>query len=374
MKLCARKEALLPSLTRVSGATDRKSAGPNAPAGLIGLQIVDGRLAVDASDGELAWSVNVADVDGDPSFSVAVDGRLLLDVLRQAPNASDIDLSLHDGKLEVRYGRSRFTLAAFGYDDRLVWTEAIDDDARTLDFDATDLRRWIDATSFAMAVKDVRYFLEGLLWSVKADGLHCVATDGHRLARVHAPLDDAASSDPGQPVQAILPRRAVTELRRNLVGFEGRIRVRLGRRTASIALNDDRLDLRLIEGQFPDYERVIPPVTDRPITTNAQALTRAIQRVSLVANERTHSVRLTIEPGEIVVRSFSERNEAEEHVEAEHDHERLEIGFNPQYLTDVLGLVGDEPVVFSVRDASSSVRIDVPSLPGAEFVVMPIRL
>lgn len=370
MKLRARKEALLPALSRVTGATERKSASQSLPPGLIGIQSSDGRLVFDGTDGEIAWQASTDEFSCDEHFRIAVQGKLLLDVLRQAPSEADVEFSVKQDKIEVVYGRSTFGLSIVAFEDRLMWSVADESEDIALDVAAEDLRRWLDATSFAMAVKDVRYFLEGILISVEGGSIHIVATDGHRLAH----WVDTITLENNASVSAIIPRRAIAEIRRNLSGFSDNIQLRLGQRSGSVFLGTDRFDFRLIEGKYPDYERVIPKKQEKPVSVSASDLLKAIQRVSLVANDRNQSVRLKFDGSEIVVRSSSDHNEAFESVKAQIEQENLEIGFNPQYLIDVLTLAGDEDVLLSLRDSASSARVDIPSVPNARYVVMPIRL
>jgi DNA polymerase-3 subunit beta len=232
-------------------------------------------------------------------------------------------------------------------------------------------RRLIEKTHFAMAQQDVRYYLNGLLFDLRDDTLRCVATDGHRLALCETSLGQGH----GGKRQIIVPRKGVQELQRLLEGGDRQIELELGKGHIRVKRDDVTFTSKLIDGKFPDYEAVIPIGADREVKIDREALRAALQRASILSNEKYRGVRVEVSPNLLKISAHNpEQEEAQEEVEAETHVDTLAIGFNVTYLLEALGALRDEFVVMQLRDANSSALVRGAGSHHARHVVMPLRL
>jgi DNA polymerase-3 subunit beta len=231
------------------------------------------------------------------------------------------------------------------------------------------LGRLIEKTHFSMAQQDVRYYLNGMLLETGGKHLRTVATDGHRLALCQAELDG-----PLDEQQVIVPRKGVLELQR-LISGEGAVNIELGPNHVRIQLEGIRFTSKLIDGRFPEYERVIPKESSNELTADRAAFKGALQRTAILSNEKYRGIRLIIRDSGVVMQAHNpEQEEAEEEVEVSYSGEDIEIGFNVNYLLDALGAVEGDEVRLSVLDGNSSCLIRQPGNDDSKFVVMPMRL
>ena len=231
------------------------------------------------------------------------------------------------------------------------------------------LARLIEKTHFSMAQQDVRYYLNGMLLETGGKQLRAVATDGHRLALSEAEVESAIDEQ-----QVIVPRKGVLELQRLLSG-EGSVDVDLGENHVRIQLESIRFTSKLIDGRFPEYERVIPQDSSNELTADREALRSALQRTAILSNEKYRGIRLIIRDSGVVMQAHNpEQGEAEEELEVAYSGEDIEIGFNVNYLLDALGGVDGDEVSISVQDGNSSCLIRKPGTDECKFVVMPMRL
>jgi DNA polymerase-3 subunit beta len=228
----------------------------------------------------------------------------------------------------------------------------------------------LEKTHFSMANQDVRYYLNGMLLEIAGPVIRAVATDGHRLALCELAIEGADST----PQQVILPRKGVLELQR-LVGDNGECGLSIGSNHLRVQLDGIRFTSKLIDGRFPDYERVIPKPTDTPLLADRLLLAEGLSRIRILANEKYKGVRLELKPGSVIVQAHNpEQEEAEEEIEVQYEGEALEIGFNVEYLIAALRALDSENVRVELRDASSSCLIQDPELRDCRYVVMPMRL
>jgi DNA polymerase-3 subunit beta len=232
-------------------------------------------------------------------------------------------------------------------------------------------KRLIDRTAFAMAQQDVRYYLNGLLLRVGKETLRCVATDGHRLAT--AALNVRALSDAAHEV--IVPRKGIHELQRLLTESDVEMRVELSRNHMRVRLAESCFTSKLIDGRFPDYERVLPKESAKSLVIDREALRQALTRAAILSSEKFRGVRLSLSDGILKVQAHNpEQEEAEEDLEVEYSGEPLEIGFNASYLLDVLNVIDGDRVEMSFKDANSSALLKAPGSDEALYVIMPMRL
>ena len=233
------------------------------------------------------------------------------------------------------------------------------------------LKELIERTAFAMAQQDVRYYLNGLLFDLRDATLRCVATDGHRLALCETALDAGS----GGKRQIIVPRKGVQELQRLLEGGDRMLELELGKGHIRVKRDDVTFTSKLIDGKFPDYEAVIPIGADREVKIDREAFRAALQRASILSNEKYRGVRVEVSPGLLKISAHNpEQEEAQEEVEADTRVDGLAIGFNVNYLLDALSALRDEYVLLMLRDANSSALVRGADNQHARHVVMPLRL
>ena len=364
MKFTAAREALLKPLQAVIGVVERRQTMPILSNVLLIAR--EGQLSVTATDLEVEL-VAQADVDTETGGEITVSGRKLLDICRALPEGTDISISVSGEKLSVKGGRSKFNLATLPSAEFPV-VEDIKAGQSVVVSQAV-MGRLIEKTHFSMAQQDVRYYLNGMLLETRGGFLRAVATDGHRLALCQAEIDSKVDEQ-----QVIVPRKGVLELQRLMSG-EGELNIELGANHVRIQLDGIRFTSKLIDGRFPEYERVIPKESSNELTADRGAFRGALQRTAILSNEKYRGIRLVIRDSGVVLQAHNpEQEEAEEELEVEYSGEDIEIGFNVNYLLDALGAVESDEVTLSVQDSNSSCLIREPGKEDCTFVVMPMRL
>lgn len=365
MKFSAAREVLLKPLQAVIGVVERRQTMPILSNVLIIAQ--DGRLSVTATDLEVEL-VAQAEVDVENGGEITVSGRKLLDICKALPEGSDIHISLSGEKLSVRAGRSKFNLATLPAAEFPVVEDI--KAGQTISVSQEALGHLIEKTHFSMAQQDVRYYLNGMLLETSGQHLRAVATDGHRLALCQVELDGADLEEQ----QVIVPRKGVLELQRLMSG-EGDLNIELGSNHIRIQLEGIRFTSKLIDGKFPEYDRVIPKESANELKANRSEFRDALQRTAILSNEKYRGIRLVIRDSGVILQAHNpEQEEAEEELEVEYSGEDIEIGFNVNYLLDALGAVEGDIVTLSVQDSNSSCLIRQPGNEDSTFVVMPMRL
>ena len=308
-----------------------------------------------------------ADVDTESGGEITVSGRKLLDICRALPEGAEINVSVSGEKLGVRAGRSKFSLATLPAAEFPVVEDI--KAGQSLSVSQETLGRLIEKTHFSMAQQDVRYYLNGMLLETSGGHLRAVATDGHRLALSQADLDSKVDQQ-----QVIVPRKGVLELQRLMTG-DGDLNIEFGANHIRIQLDGIRFTSKLIDGRFPEYERVIPQESSNELKADRGAFKSALQRTAILSNEKYRGIRLVIRDSGVILQAHNpEQEEAEEELEVEYTGEDIEIGFNVNYLLDALGAVDGDEVTLSVQDSNSSCLIRQPGKDDCTFVVMPMRL
>jgi len=365
MKLRVARDILLKPLQAVIGVVERRQTMPVLSNVLLVAR--GGELSITATDLEVEL-VATAEVTVDAGGEITVSGRKLLDICRALPDGSDIDISVSGEKLVVRSGRSKFSLATLPAAE----FPSVEDikAGQTIEVSQEILGRLIEKTHFSMAQQDVRYYLNGMLLETSGKHLRAVATDGHRLALCEAKIDGANL----EQQQVIVPRKGVLELQRLMDG-KGNLNIELGPNHVRIQLVGIRFTSKLIDGRFPEYERVIPKESSNELTADKSLLRGALQRTAILSNEKYRGIRLIIRDSGVVIQAHNpEQEEAEEELEVSYSGEDIEIGFNVNYLLDALNAVEGEQVTLSVLDSNSSCLIRQPGRNDGKFVVMPMRL
>ncbi|MGK0442131.1 MAG: DNA polymerase-3 subunit beta [Pseudohongiellaceae bacterium] len=368
MKFVISREALLKPLNLVAGVVERRQTLPILSN--VMLELNGNQLSITGTDLEVELVGRVTlEKDAESGGEITVPARKLADICKSLPDGSDIEFSLDEQRVIVRSGRSRFTLSTLAASD----FPNVEESPGSLDFTVKqgDLKRLIDRTSFAMAQQDVRYYLNGMLWEVQNGQLRVVATDGHRLALCTLAADIVTAEN----LQVILPRKGVIELARLLMSESDDVRVVIGSNHIRATTEDFTFTSKLVDGKFPDYDRVLPKGSTKAVFGSRDELRQAFSRTSILSNEKYRGVRLLLSDGNLqIVANNPEQEEAEEIVSVDYQGESLEIGFNVSYLLDVMGVLTGEKVRFSLSDANSSALVEESEEGDSMYVVMPMRL
>ncbi len=369
--LKAAQEKVLSALQAVAGIVERRHTLPILANVLI--RKTGSQIEFTTSDLEIQVRT-VAELDGDATnFSTTVGARKLIDILRSLPADQVVSLSANQSKLTLQGGKSRFTLQTLPSDDFPLVQEAADF-GPMFSVPQKTLKLLINQVHFAMAVHDIRYYLNGILFVAEGKSLTLVATDGHRLALAQATLDVEI---PKQEV--ILPRKTVLELQRLLKdekeSGDSAIEMRFAGNQAKFSFSGMEFVTKLVEGKFPDYNRVIPKNHKNTVTLGRAPLLASLQRAAILTSEKFKGVRVNIEPGTLrIASSNAEQEEAKEELEIDYGGDAIEIGFNVTYLMDALANMSVEMVKLELQDTNSSVLITVPEQAGFKYVVMPMRI
>lgn len=365
--LKATQEKLLSALQSVAGIVERRHTLPVLANVLIRKTGTD--LEFTTSDLEIQVRTH-ADLGGDEgSFNTTVAARKLIDILRSLPPEQLVSLTANQNKLTLQGGKSRFTLQTLPADDFPLVQEAADF-GPAFGVPQKTLKTLINQVHFAMAVHDIRYYLNGILFVAEGKNLILVATDGHRLALAQATLDVEI---PKQEV--ILPRKTVLELQRLLSDDESTIELRFAGNQAKFSFSGMEFVTKLVEGKFPDYNRVIPKNHKNHVTLGRVPLLASLQRAAILTSDKFKGVRVNIEPGSLrIASSNADQEEAKEELEIDYEGDSIEIGFNVTYLIDALGNIEKEFVNIELQDSNSSALITVPEEVGFKYVVMPMRI
>jgi DNA polymerase-3 subunit beta len=367
MKFTAEREVLLRPLQLVTGVVERRHTLPVLANVLV--EAREGLVTITGTDLEVRLSAVVPGATIASEGSATIPARKLTDIWRSLPDGTTVTIEVEDSRAIVRSGRSRYALATLPASE-FPPTEGTAENRETT-VSRASLGRLLDQVSFSMAQQDVRYFLNGMLLELTPDHVRVVATDGHRLAM--STLDHSA--DVTGRVQAIVPRKGVLELGRVLAEPGDDVVLQLGSNHLRVQTGPYSLVTKLIDGKFPDYEKVVPRERGHTVTGDRETLKQACMRASILSNEKYRGVRLMLDQQQLTIQANNpEQEEAIEVVPVEYDGEPMEIGFNVSYLQDVLGVLDTDQVQLSVVDANSSAVIEGPGNERSLYVVMPMRL
>lgn len=366
MKIKISREVLLPVLQAANNVVERRQTLPILSNLLF---VVEGdRLQLTATDMEVEL-ICAVDISSAKPGSTAVPARKLFDICRALPAEAELVLEDDGSKIKVTSGRSRFSLATMGAEE----FPGIGSFEAAIEFEVGSevLSDLMESTHFAMAHQDVRYYLNGLLLEMDNNRIRAVATDGHRLALTDKVIDLKLSV----PRQCILPRKGVLEIVRLLNGPAETVKLKVGENHLSVTAGGQTLTTKLVDGRFPDYERVIPRESTHPIIAQRESLRAGLGRASILSNEKFRGIRLIMKKNLLTAVAHNpEQEEAQEEVEIGYDGDTLEVGFNVSYLLDVLGVMRSESVRIDLLDAASSCLMRTPDDDSSRYVVMPMRL
>lgn len=366
MKLQVGRNELLSALSAVIGVVERRQTLPVLSNFL--LELKDDELIVTGTDLEIELEAR-ARVQNLAPGKATIPARKLFDICRGLPEGAEISLDASGDKALLKSGRSRYSLSCVKADEFPALGRVVD--GKSLQISRQQLRGLIERTQFAMAQQDVRYYLNGTLFEVDAQRVRTVATDGHRLALSEVVLSTGIS----ERLQVIVPRKAVLELQRLLDATDEPATVKISATQIEVDLDVVRLTTKLIDGRFPDYERVVPDSGDKKLQADRELVKRALARTAILSNEKFRGVRLTIDGSKLSLQTHNpEHEEAEEDLEVSYEGGPIEIGFNVNYLLDALGALSGEQFVMELKNADSSGLIHGADDLLSKYVVMPMRL
>lgn len=366
MNIQINRETLLKPLMSVSGIVEKRHTLPILSNLL--LEVKHQKLHLTATDLEMQISLSI-DSANKEEISTTISAKKLLDICRSLPESADINLQTTDSRVTVKAGKSRFNLQTLPAADYPVMTKA-SGEVTTITLAQRVLKALLKQVEFAMAQQDIRYYLNGLLLEVHGEKLNIVGTDGHRLSFTSTDLTQSYEKQ-----EVILPRKTVIELIKLLDDSEEDVVIEIGGNQANFSFGQFKLISKIIDGKFPDYNRVIPTGHQNSFITNRVGVLLAMQRASILSNEKYRGIRMVLDANNLkLISTNSEQEEAEEELEIDYAGQALDIGFNVTYLIDVLNNANEEFIQFSFADANSSCLVTLPTNEDYKYVVMPMRI
>lgn len=370
MKFSVQREALLKSLSLVAGVVERRQT--LAVLANVLFDIKDQTLSLTGTDleVEITGRVQLNEAVSSPS-QITIPAKKLLDICKSLPDGCTINFNLDDSqKAIVSAGRSKFTLATLPANEFPNVEEG--DVKANFEISQGQLKRLIDRTGFAMAQQDVRFYLNGMLWEVSPQQLRVVATDGHRLALCDLKSDNITVDTTSQ---IIVPRKGVLELARSLTQDDASVEVGFGQNHLRAKTADFTFTTKLVDGKFPDYQRVLPKGGNKNVLGSRLGLKEAFNRAAILSNEKYRGVRLVLSNEVLTIQANNpEQEEAEDTLAVDYTGDNLEIGFNVNYLIDVTNVLSGETIKITLADSNSSALIEESVDSDSVYVIMPMRL
>ena len=367
MKATIERVTLLKSLGHVQSVVERRNTIPILSNVLIEARD-DGSIRLMATDLDLQVDESVP-AQVAQAGATTVPAHTFFEIVRKLPEGSQVELSAAEGKMQVVAGRSRFNLSTLPRDDFPVIAEG--ELPTRFELPAATLRQIIDKTRFAISSEETRYYLMGIFLHVADDKLKAAATDGHRLARVTVDRPDGAEGMP----DIIVPKKCVTELRKLLDELEGTVEVSLSATKVRFGLGSAILTSKLIDGTFPDYNRVIPTANDKLLKLDPKSFSAGVDRVATIASEKTRAVKMSVDRDKVTLSVTSpESGTATEEIAADYGSDNIEIGFNARYLLDILHEIEGDTVEVHLADAAAPTLLRENDASPALYVLMPMRV
>ncbi len=372
MKATIERATLLKCLSHVQSVVERRNTIPILSNVLIEAA-GDGTVKIMATDLDLQVVESLGAVSVEGPGAITVSAHLLFDIARKLPDGSQVSLETADNRMTIKAGRSRFSLPTLPRDDFPVIVEG--DLPTSFELPAATLAQLIDRTRFAISTEETRYYLNGIFLHVTEDELRAAATDGHRLARFTIARPDGAEGMP----DVIVPRKCVAELRKLLEeALDSQVEVDLSASKIRFTLGGESgvvLTSKLIDGTFPDYSRVIPTGNDKLLKLDPKSFWEGVDRVATIATEKTRAVKMALENDKVTLSVTSPDNgTAAEEVPAAYSSAGFEIGFNANYLKDILGQIDGDTVELHLADAGAPTLIRQDDKSSALYVLMPMRV
>ena len=363
------RNALIKPLGHIYSVVERRNTIP-----------ILSNVLIETNSSKVSFTATDMDMDivEETSCTVSSQGKVTLsahtlhDIVRKLPDSSEVNIELKDLNVEVSAGKSKFILPTLPVDDYPIMTNI--EKGHEFNLQSIDLANLIDNTKFAISLEETRYYLNGIFLHVSnsdSQKLRAVATDGHRLAQAEIPLPEGASDMPG----IILPRKAVGEIRKLTDVTDGTIKVIISNTKAQFVFPNSILTTKLIDGSFPDYQRVIRKENLNKLVVSNQEFSKAIDRVSTVAMEKSRAVKLSLSNNLLSLNVNShDLGNASEDIEIDYGYDILEIGFNSKYLLDIASQIQGKEIEILLSDSASPALITDPDQDGVIFVLMPMRV
>ncbi len=371
MKITVEKNNIFKSLSHVQSIVEKKNTIPILSNILI--EAKNNSLVLSATDMDISINETL-NCEVSESGSAAVPAHTLYDIIRKLPDSSEVEFVSNDGKIfSIRSGKSRFSLSCLPKEDFPIIE--IDDLKSELSIESQDLLKLIEKTRFAISNEETRYFLNGIYFHKKKNSaeelLTMVATDGHRLAKVEFNSSNQAADIPG----VIIPRKTIYELSKLLADFKGNVKINIDPNKIIFFVDKSVLISKLIDGTFPDYQKVIPDNNDNVLIVNRNSFCSAVDRVSTITNERSPAIKFKLLKNIMnMTAADSESGQATEDIVTEYSGKEMEIGFNSKYILEMVSNLDDENVILSFNDSSSPVIATEQSSPNLLYVLMPMRV
>jgi DNA polymerase-3 subunit beta len=364
----ADRDAILKPLQTVAGIVERRHTLPILANVLLRKQ--GPSVSFLASDVEIQVQTTAELGAGNDDAATTVSAKKLIDILRALPDGADVSIKVENKRATIQSGKSRFALQTLGADEfpTVAVNEAF---SASFSLPQKQLKHLFQMVHFAMAQQDIRYYLNGLLLVTEGEHVRVVATDGHRLAYCHAQIDNAELARQ----EVIIPRKTVLELQRLLADTDEPVDIDVSGNQVRFRFGEVEMVSKLVEGKFPDYQRVVPSGYSKTMTCGRETLASSLTRASILTSDKFKGVRLSLAPGVVKIQtSNAEQEEATEEIEVDYSSEPMEIGFNVSYLQDVLANLKTEQVQIEFGDANSSALLTVPENGDFKYVVMPMRI
>jgi DNA polymerase-3 subunit beta len=366
MNIQINRETLLKPLTSVTSIVEKRHTLPILSNLL--LEVKQNKIHLTATDLEMQISLTVdSATSGD--FSTTLSAKKLLDICRSLPDNADINMNTTESRITLKAAKSRFNLQTLPAADYPVMTKTQGNTTLVV-LAQRELKDLLKQVEFAMAQQDIRYYLNGLLFEIAANKLNIVGTDGHRLSFTSTELKQNYEKQ-----DVILPRKTVVELIKLLDDSDDEVQIELASNQVNFSFANLKLISKVIDGKFPDYNRVIPVGHQNTFSVERLNVLLAMQRASILSNEKYRGIRMVLSNNNLkLISTNSDQEEAEEELEINYSGDALDIGFNVTYLIDVLNNTNSDQANFSFADANSSCLITIPNNPNYKYVVMPMRI
>jgi len=371
----ATRDAILKPLMHVAGIVEKRHTLPILSNVLIKKE--GQKISFLSTDIEMQITASASIGVGTDVETTTVSARKFVDILKSLPNNDEVTISLAANKLSIVQNRSKFSLQTLpaGEFPTVIRSEAFP--AKVL-IGQKEFRRLLTLVSFSMAQQDIRYYLNGMLLVLDRQSLKGVATDGHRLAFAQTGIktqENVSFAEGTERIDVIIPRKAIAELQKTIQDDDKSVSIEIAANQVRFILDDLEILSKLIEGRFPDFERVIPQKHTKTIVFSREELLGALMRVAILTTDKFKGVRLILSQGQLRISSTNaEQEEAQEELAISYEGEVIDIGFNVQYLIEVLTTLNSDTIKLSLLDQSSSALLTIDTDPDFRYVVMPMRI
>jgi len=364
------RDVLLKPLQVVSGIVERRHTLPIL-ANLL-LKKNKDKISFISTDIDIQITTTTDFGIGEDDLSTTVGARKLLDILRAMPEGP-VSLNVKDNRMVVQSGKSRFSLQTLAANEFPIMQENLQD-VRSISMSQKEFKQLVSQVYFAMAQQDIRYYLNGMLFVLEGSKLIAVETDGHRLAYGQINLDKPISGDTGK-LEVIVPRKTILECQHLLEDSEENLDIQISPSQIKFTFGSIELLSKLVEGKFPDYQRVIPKGHKNIVVVKREGFQSTLQRAAILTTDKFKGIRCSLKDNLLIVQSTNaEQEEAQEEIETVYAGDEIDIGFNVTYLLDVLSNVKNDEIQLSLGDSNSSALITIPDNENFKYVVMPMRI